>query len=154
MKLPYWYMLLTHFEKCNYFQNGLTIPFIIASRTILEPEEELQSVDMLISDFCMAKTPRRITGLKCGNIREFVFGLLDSETKSAMDTYNGLYQEFGNLVFTDDSLIEVKNIDGMVLKMTEIHDPIVKLGSQSKIDGVWQRFSTKDEARIKEIIAL
>jgi len=154
MKLPYWFTLLNHFERCHYFQNGLTIPFIIAARSILEPNEKLQSVEQLLIDFSQNRTPRQITVLKCGDIREFVFGLLDRETKSTMKTYNGLYQEVENLVFTDDSLIDVKSLDGMILKMTGIYDPIVKRDSQSKIDGTWQRFSTKDEARIREIIAL
>ncbi len=59
----YWYKLLTHFERNGYFENGLTIPFIIGSRKFIEPEQRIQTVQELISEF--SNSDCFINVLKC-----------------------------------------------------------------------------------------
>lgn len=41
----YWFKLLNHFNQKGYINNGLTLPFIIGSRSVIEPKESLQTIN-------------------------------------------------------------------------------------------------------------
>lgn len=80
---PYWYNLLIHFEENRYFTNGLTLPFILGSRTIIEPTLPLQSIEEFFKHAEESKT--YINVLKCGGIGEYVFRIGDKEDVKVYD---------------------------------------------------------------------
>src|SRR4051812_38514295 len=113
MTKPYWYRLLEHYEKKRYFSNGLTIPFLIGSRILIEPGENLLSIGQFILEASGTPIPKPITIIKCGNIGEFVIGILDTETDAIRKQYSNLYKEIDNLIFTDSSLADISNLDSL-----------------------------------------
>ena len=74
----YWLKVLKHYEKRRYIQNGLTIPFLVGSRTIVEPLRVLLSIEELLKSFTNSIQP--ITLMKCQQLGEYVIGILDHES--------------------------------------------------------------------------
>ncbi len=139
----YWFKVLDHFERKRYFQNGLTIPFIIGSRTILEPAEPIQTIPELFSD--IIESNHYIQVLKCGCIGEYVFRLSDKQTQ---DVYGG----FDNIVVIDDSFPYVTSYTEMIPGLEERHTKFIAAGKYSWMDGEFQIFSEEtDLPRLKEI---
>lgn len=140
----YWYKLLTHFDQKNYFQNGLTLPFIIGSRHYLEPREELQTIYSLICEF--SNSNYFINVLECDIIGEYVFRISNKEDKN-------MYGGFGNLVFSDFySLNKYKNIEDFKVIMSGRYSELIELKKYSKNYGIWDYYIEIDTLRIKELI--
>ena len=140
---PYWYKLLNHFENKHYFQNGLTIPFIIGSKTIIEPNNEIDTVEELFNQ--VKESDYTLSVLKCDMIGEFVFSIAGVDDQ---DTYGGVE----NLVIIDDSFNEMKTIEEISLFLSNRYTTIINAGDYSRIDGDWTSFSVSDEERIGEIV--
>lgn len=47
---PYWIRVIRHFLAKGYYQNGLTLPFLFAARTIVEPDQPLLSIAAFVQD--------------------------------------------------------------------------------------------------------
>jgi hypothetical protein len=142
---PYWDRILRHFEQRGYVWNGLTIPFLIGSRTILEPNEPLMSVE----DFLYDASDYGVTILKCNYLGEFVIGSLDSETAGIKDS---VYKTFDNIVITDSSLNDYDTLDELISHFKKLYDDKVISGNFSKERGYWDDFSTTDKKRIEELL--
>lgn len=139
----YWYKLLIHFEKNRYFENGLTLPFIIGSRKFIEPEQNLQSVQELISEF--NNSDYFINVLKCDLIGEYVFRISDTENKK-------IYGGIGNFVITDSSFSDYESYNEISLKLEKRYNKIIKAEKFSRKNGKWNNFDlTNDILKIEEI---
>ncbi|WP_263361175.1 hypothetical protein [Flavobacterium collinsii] len=49
---PLWFKVLYHFYDNNYFANGLTIPFLLGASCVIDPDNEILSVE----DFVLQAT--------------------------------------------------------------------------------------------------
>jgi hypothetical protein len=145
----YWAKILKHFEKNHYFNNGLTIPFLIGSRTIIEPQEKLLNVGDLIKQ--MNSYLRPVTVLYCGQIDEFVFSLIDIETNNMRKQYQNLYKEIDNIICTDQSLNEITNINDLIEKWDKLYTGKIIDKTYSKNNGLWIPYTTLDKDRLGEI---
>lgn len=149
MNTPYWYQVLSHFESNNYYNNGLTIPFLIGSRTIVEPNEDIETVGELLEDFSSSSHP--ITIMYCGYLREYVIGLLDSETDEIRKQNKKMYKEFDNLLVIDNSFNDISNLSELITLLENQYQTEIENGDYSKEAGSWGAFSEIDEQRLQEI---
>ncbi|WP_126973870.1 hypothetical protein [Gynurincola endophyticus] len=139
----YWSTVLDHFEREHYFVNGLTIPFIIGSRTILEPDEPIQSINELFAD--ILKSDCYVQVLKCDWIGEYVFRL---SNKATQDIYGG----FDNIVVIDDSFPNATCSADVITTLENRYTKFIEAEKYSWIDGDWQKFSNEiDLPRLNEI---
>ena len=139
----YWYKLLKHFDNKNYFQNGLTLPFIIGSKIYIEPEEKLQSVREIIEDFNSSEF--FINVLKCECIGEYVFRISDSGDENR-------YKTLETFVITDSSFSTYTNINEIIEELENEYVKYIKDGKFSKTNGIWSSFSLDfDIPKIEEI---
>lgn len=149
----YWFEVLSHFEREKYFVNGLTIPFLIGSRSIIEPEREIQSISDLITD--LINFPKSTSIMKCGNIKEFVIGILDFETNLLIrNQYQGIHKQFGNLVITDNSFHNIQRIDKLILYFEDLYTNILNQKLFSKENGAWIYYNDSDKLRLNEILQI
>ncbi|MBK9485392.1 MAG: hypothetical protein IPO01_09315 [Chitinophagaceae bacterium] len=100
-----WLDVLEYFLEKGYVDNGLTIPFLIGSKSVLEPDEPLQSIKEFITEISENEPP--ISLMSCGKVHHYIL--------SPMDSYDidmrYIYRNFGNLVIIDDSFKDAKSID-------------------------------------------
>lgn len=146
---PYWAKILRHFETKHYFNNGLTIPFLIGSRTIIEPQENLLTIDSLLGQMNNHSIP--VTIMRCGQIKEYVLSFLDNETNAIRKQYKNLYKKFDNIICTDQSLDEITTSNELVKKLDSLYYGIVKDQNFSKNNGQWASFTELDRGRLGEI---
>lgn len=147
----YWFQVLNYFGRKGYFYNGFTLPFLVGCRIVLEPEKELLSIKELINQAnTLPYAP--ITIMKCGNIGEYVFGVMDLETDSIRKRYQGLYTEFGNLINTDQSLLDCNNIEQVIAKLEDIYNDPIHKGNYSKNNGLWEAFTEEDIKHLQELL--
>ena len=104
----YWYQFIEHFDKKRYVQNGLTIPFIIGSRKIIEPSKKQQTIKELFDDIRVSDC--YISVLFCDYIGEFVFSISNEEDKN-------IYGGFDNLIVIDDSFSYANEFSDIVTEL-------------------------------------
>ncbi|WP_276482672.1 hypothetical protein [Paraflavitalea pollutisoli] len=139
---PYWHRLLRHFERKGYIHNGLTIPFLIGSRSIIYPGEPLITIEELLSEAAEYGAILQ----KCAEIGEFVMGAMNSDTRQAQCNHH----DMGCIYLADGSLDHVTNAEDKIKLIQKIYYRYVVYGQFSKNNGLWTSFSAEDEARIKE----
>ena len=155
MKEKYWFKVLKHFDTKNYFRNGLTIPFLIGSITILSDDKILITVEEFLNQIENEEIPSPITILKCNYLGEYVVGLLDGETNRIIN-YNKtnnrqLYKEFGSLIIVDNSFKEIDDFTEIKEILRNSYQKVIEAGSFSKEFGCWISYTETDLERLKEI---
>ena len=149
----YWYRVLNHFENGNYFNNGLTIPFLIGCRVIVEPNKELQSIKEFVTE--MRDSQYALTIMKCGQLNEYVVGLLDQETNSFRKQYkNKMYREFGSLLITDNSFDDIYKFEELIADLENNYNDKIEKRCFSKEFGEWGEFSSTDKTRLNEVVII
>jgi hypothetical protein len=136
-KDKYWHKLLTHFYNKNYFRNGLTLPFIIGSRTIIEPDKQIQSVTELLTEIKNSNTYLSI--LKCGYIGELVFSI---SNKTDFEIYD-----------IDSSYTNKINFTEFCILLEKQYSELIKNSLFSRNSfGAWENYTAeKDIPRINEL---
>ncbi len=151
---PIWLSVLKHFDKKYYFKNGLTIPFLIGADKLIKENSKPMSVREFLTPILNQEFETQITMLRCNGISEFVFGLIDWESKQLKNLQRKrgkeLYREIGNLNIIDRSY-EKYSDDEVVAKLEEEYSPKIDQEKYSKINGTWGPFSEEDINRINEI---
>lgn len=149
VKRPYWYKILKHFENNNYVQNGLTIPFLIGARAIVEPTESLFTIDELLDD--INESDISITFMRCGNINEYIIGLLDTETENYIKQYPKSYDVIGNIVCSDHSLNGITDLSGIAILLNGTYQDLLNNENYSKNNGDWGDFTSKEKLQLAEV---
>lgn len=144
VSLPYWSVLLRHFENKGYIHNGLTIPFLIGARNRMEPKTPLLDISELINSINEVGG----TVLECSNIGEFVIGTLDTETIRYKSSYPKC---IGNILITDNSLNKVDNLQELISHFEQRYRVNLDNCEFSKNNGKWTDFTHIDKKRIDEI---
>lgn len=150
MKKPYWYIVLRHFERSNYVDNGLTIPFLIGARKIIEPDKSLFTISELLNS--IDNSSISITFMKCGNINEYIIGLLDTETKNFTEQSPKSHDVIGRIVCTDYSLKGFTELPEIISMLNKEYEALIDEENYSKNSGIWGQFSKLDVRRISEIL--
>lgn len=145
-----WFNVLAHFESNGYVYNGLTLPFLIGTSTILEPQSRLLSIEQFFQE--ISDSNLVLTLMKCGNIGEYVFGTLDGETEAVHKLYPNLYKEFGNIIITDNSFSNCQSLDEIIPTLIDEYQMRIDAQQFSKVLGEWNNYTTKDIDRIKELL--
>jgi hypothetical protein len=138
----YWYRLLTHFEKQGYIQNGLTIPFIIGARSVIEPDKKIQSVKSLINDF--KNSGYFISILKCDTIGEIVFNI-----SNANDSIH--YAKVENIVIIDDLIKTPNNLEDIITYLDNLYSEKIFNKTYSLNHGEWTAFTEIELQHINEL---
>lgn len=142
-----WRSLIQFFEKMNYIHNGLTIPFIIGVINLLEGNKIM--VSQLIVELADLKNDSRATIMRCGNIGEFVIGVMDEESESYYQKFpKSLFKEFDNLAITDNSLNDCNSVLDLIAFMEDRYGQTIEDGKYSKNAGLWTKFTDEDMERI------
>jgi len=142
---PYWLLAIRYFLRHHYISNGLTIPYLIGARAILEPTLPHLSIgDLLIQ---AAKQPAGITLMRCGNIGEYVVADLDQES----NRYSHLFKRFGHLHITDDSFESITTLPDLIEVMTVEYAKYIHEGCYSKISGQWGPFNNMDIQQLEAV---
>lgn len=144
-KCNYWINLLMHYEKHHYYQNGLTIPFLIGARTYLENGKRLLSVLELLDE--IQNSPAAMTIMKCSGINEYVIGLMDYESKKLKN----IYKSFGSLFLTDQSFSNANDISNISIELESLYRVYLKEERFSKVDGLWIQYNETDKKRFAEV---
>lgn len=142
--LPYWSVLLRHFENKCYIHNGLSIPFLIGARKRMEPNTPLLNISDLVNSINEVGG----TVLECPNIGEFVIGSLDAETLKYKSAYTKCIH---NILVTDNSLNAVNNIQELISHFEQRYQENIDNCEYSKNNGNWTDFTEIEEFRINEI---
>ncbi len=143
-KIPYWNLLLRHFEKNGYIQNGLTLPFLIGALKVIKSDSSLWTIEEIAESL----NSNGCTILKCSNIGEFVIGSLDNETLKYEHLYHCLDDK---IIVTDSSLDHIKNIAELKKLFIELYQSRISNCEYSKNNGAWTSFTPTEVTRIKEI---
>lgn len=152
MSENYWLKVLEHFDEKGYFNNGLTIPFLIGSNTEISSNQNLISVRRFISQIMNKEIKEQIKILKCSHLDEYVFGILDDDTiKYIQLKGTTLYRQVGNLVIIDNSFQEIEEIEEIENLLEELYQEIIDSKKFSKENGKWGPYSKIDLGRLKEI---
>jgi len=147
---PYWFKVIEHFEQKHYFTNGLTIPFIIGSRILVEPDQKMQPIEELFYEFNCSFKP--LTILKCGYLNTYVFSFLDTETKSYMQSSSKeLYKKIDNFYIVDDSFSSLNTTADIVKELEIEYEKPFRKNTYSKNNIEWEKFTPIDIKRLKEV---
>ncbi|MCK6609192.1 MAG: hypothetical protein L6Q46_12955 [Flavobacterium sp.] len=147
---PLWFKVLCHFDDNNYFENGLTIPFLIGAVSIINPDEDIISVEEFFLQAIDESLPRKISLQKCGFIGEYVIGTIDKETIN-YPYGKAITKQFGNICITDSSFLDI--IDTHVVKKILINESQDLLDSNvySINQGNWGDYSDIEKSRLEEL---
>ena len=139
----YWYKLLKHYDSNKYFQNGLTLPFIIGSRIFIEPKKSLNTVEEIITAF--NNSTLKINVLTCGGIGEYVFRICDPDDEN-------IYRNLENFVIPDNSFSNHSRVSQIINELNLEYSHLLSNEKYSKINGEWEFFCDKEDIpKIKEI---
>ncbi|GFD80915.1 hypothetical protein KUL118_37770 [Tenacibaculum sp. KUL118] len=151
--MPNWFKVLKHFDAKGYFYNGLTIPFLIGSSSVLNPNEPIIKIHDFISEIQDDSLSHKISLMKCHSINQYVIGVLDKESEAIMKSYKKpIYKVFNNFVITDSSFNKAQSIDDIIISLTETYQEILDNGNYSINDGVWSAYNSTDVQRLLEIL--
>ena len=146
--IPYWIRVLNHFENRKYIQNGLTIPFLIGSRAIIEPGIQLFTVREFFEDFLKSECP--ISIMRCNNINEYIIATVDQISWSWMNNTPNPYREY-NFIVTDNSFDKFI-FEEIIDELCGIYNDKLKSFKYSKYEDVWNGFSEIEIERLLEIL--
>ncbi|MDR6735494.1 hypothetical protein [Sphingobacterium sp. 2149] len=141
----YWAKLLNHYEQNSYFKNGLTLPFIIGSRSIIEPNEPLESIKDFFENVKL--TGIYLNVIKCDGIGEYVFRIGD------IDDIN-IYDTKGLLIIPDNIFETYIEVDEIINQLDNEYRSYIEQGTFSKNGGSWGNYSKKELKEILEVVGI
>lgn len=146
---PLWFKVLCHFYDNNYFENGLTIPFLLGASSVIDPDNEILSVEDFVLQAADESLPKKISLQKFGSIREYVFGIIDHETIS-YPYGKAIVKQFGNICLTDNSFSDIHDIDDLKKILSDTSQNLLNSNMYSKNQGNWGQYSEDEIVRIRE----
>lgn len=149
----YWGRLINHWVKVK-GRNGLSIPFILGTRTLIDSnfKTDNHSVSDLLNEIKNCDGDEIIILQHCENIGEYVLGLNDPKNPK-----DGLLVPSGKngktkIIATLNTGVLGKTFDGIVKSLTERYNDCLTTGAYSKIDFKWTTFSNSDLKMINEVL--
>ena len=143
-----WRDLILFFERKHYVNNGLTIPFLIGAIKLLDGNK--LKISQLLTEFSDIRNSKRTTIMKCGNIGEFVIGIMDLESEEYHNKLpNDLQKEFKKLAIIDNSLNQFNEIKELINFFENRYGFEIENEQYSKNLGKWTEFTKKDLENIE-----
>lgn len=146
---PLWFHVLCYFDDNNYFNNGLTIPFLLGIISVIDSNEQMLSVEDFFSQAIDESLPRKISLQRCGEIGEYVFGTIDSETIN-YPYGKAISKQFGNLCITDNSFSNVTDVNDVKKILIKESQNLLNSNLYSINQGTWGDYSDLEKSRLKE----
>jgi hypothetical protein len=143
--IPYWIWIVRHFLKKDYVYNGLTLPFLIGARTIVEPGLPLLTIAEFVQQ--AATHPAGTTIMHCGNIGEYVFAEMDVESRKHAHYYLNL----GEFYFIDHSFERIHDLAELTNRFTALYADLLQQQRYSRESGQWVPFFSIDLQRLQEV---
>jgi hypothetical protein len=147
---PLWFQVLCHFDDNNYFENGLTIPFLLGASSIINHNENILSVEDFFSQAIDESLPRKISLQKCGAIGEYVFGTIDEETIN-YPYGKAITKQLGNICITDNSFLDILETDEVKKILIDESQSLLDSELYSKNHGDWGNYSDIEKLRLEEL---
>ncbi|MDI5950213.1 hypothetical protein QLS91_16585 [Flavobacterium sp. LB2P84] len=147
---PLWFKVLCHFDDNNYFENGLTIPFLLGASSIINSSDAILSVEEFFLQAIDDSLPRKISLQKCGYIGEYVIGTIDKETIN-YPYGKAIAKQFGNISITDDSFLEILDSNEVKKILIDESQNLLDSNLYSINQGEWGNYSDIESSRIKEL---
>ncbi len=150
--IKYWQFTLKHFEKNKYFENGLTMPFLIGCGEVISPNCNCLTIEEFTHELISSKVPVNV--MYCNKLKEHVFSLEDRESTMHRTKFQGHFKEFGNLIATDSSFDYIQSSALLINMFKEKY--LIRLQNQtySKNIGKWTYFTLKELQQLNELKAL
>jgi len=149
-----WLKILKHYKLNKYYQNGLTLPFLCGVQTLLTDNDNPLSISDFFNTINSEDFNEEITIMKCGNIGEYIFGILDIESREIYSSYskNGIeiYTKYKNIFLIDNSPNHIQNDQELIFFFEKEYNEIIAHKQFSKINGEWNDYSEIDKKRITE----
>lgn len=146
-----WEIVLTQFEEKQYFQNGLTLPFLMGTHMYFGDKNPKLQVSSFLSE--MTSNQNLVSILFCDTIREYVFSWLDKESIHSLKTNKIALQKIGNLVDSDGSVLDFNDKETMRLFFEGRYQNLVENQLFSKNRGIWGGYSDIDIMQLESIRA-
>jgi hypothetical protein len=145
IKTPYWIEVIRHYLRKSYAQNGLTLPFLIGARMIVQPQLSMLSIEQFLHE--TVEYPVGTTVMRCAYIDEYVFAEMDTESQC----YSSYYPRIGQLYFIEHSFGQNQHFSKLVDHFTSLYSDCIQKHCYSKDAGQWDFFSTIDQRRLGEV---
>ncbi len=150
----YWPALINHWVRVKR-RNGLTVPFILGTKTIIDSESKIVSQDIgkLFNDIVSYPGDEVFTLQHCENVGEYVLGLNSVNPKEGLTILN---KDTGKpkLIATLNTSVLGKNYEAIVTSLTHRYHDCLNNGLYSRFDFKWTAFSKEDLKMINEVLGL
>lgn len=147
---PAWFKVLHHFYDNDYFENGLTIPFLLGAVSVINPDDKILSVEEFVLQAADESLPKKISLQRCSFIGEYVFGIIDIETLN-YPYGKAVTKQFGNICITDNSFSGITETADLKKILRDALQNLLDSDLYSKNQGKWGGYSATETARIKEL---
>jgi hypothetical protein len=141
-----WQTILTEFQERKYFQNGLTLPFMIGCYHYFYRRTIAPNIADIL--FEMKTNPNPVSVIYCNGIREYVFALMDTESISTVEKYPHSFARIGNLIFSDGSIDDFSDLTKFSTAQEQRYKVYIDQQLFSKNNGVWGKFNNIDRKRL------
>ena len=150
-----WLKVLKLYKNESYCHNGLTLPFLCGVQTVLDDNEKSLTVTDFFEIINSNDFGEEITIMKCGNINEYIFGILDAESKKMYLSYSEkgteIYKRIKNVFLIDDSIDNIETEQNLVSFFEKEYNQTLSSNEFSKVNGNWSEYTEIDRNRINEI---
>lgn len=147
-----WIQVLIHFNRKNYFQNGLTIPFLLGASSVLDSDKEILTVEDFFHEAIDKSLPIKISLQRCANIGEYVIGIFDNESANyPYASQKMIYKQFGNLYITDNSFSEINSPEDILAILIDKYQKLLNQKTFSKIQRDWVDYLEVDRLQLEEL---
>ena len=151
----YWGRLINYWVNVK-GRNGLSIPFILGTRTLIDYKFKIDdhSVSDLLHEIKNWDDDEIITLQYCGDIREYVLGLNDP--KNPKDGLLIINEDTGKtkIIATLNTIILGKTFANIVKSLTDRYNDCLIKEKYSRIDFDWKSFSDSDLKMINEALQM
>jgi hypothetical protein len=157
---PFWYRLITDELDRGVIFNGLTIPYIIGAKSLIDDSYEVneESVSLLLNEFVNSSTEKVPFLMFCHNLEEFVIALMEkTEAKEVSENRISFYNSKTNeKTFFISSNAENRNLGKELKEISEnLNKKYLKYLEEQRFSRRgktgWEKFSSKQEERFKTI---
>ena len=151
VKQAIWEIVLRQFQDNKFFQNGLTLPFLIGTHIYFGDKNSNLKISHILNE--ITHNQNFVSILFCDTIKEYVFSWLDNESIDGLKTNKIILPRIGNLVDSDGSVKDFKDLESMKVFFEDRYRILVEKQQFSKNQGVWGPYSDSDIKRLESIRA-
>lgn len=145
---PFWYKLITSLKTKREITNGVTIPYLLGAKTLVDKSYEIDddSIKELLNEIINSSVEQVAVLQKCDDINQYVIGLRD---RQFAESYLKAEFCFSN-TNSDKTLCVTNNASALGKTLDEISEKLKKLYfkdltkenfSWNSFDEVWRQFN-------------